>query len=190
MRHLLLAILLALLSEFLRSDDNNIVVNRTHSVPRHPSVLIVTLIRNKARELPLFLTYLQEQDYPKERISLWLATDHNEDNSREILETWLDDVKNVYPSVHYHYNDSAKLRFDEKNQEHWSEQRFADLIRMKEMALEHARNSGIDFVFVSYISLSTDTVFSPFSHSFIFIQLNFKISSFSMPMFFSLCHQH
>lgn len=36
-----------------------------------PTILIVTLLRNKAHTLPHFFTYLNQQDYPKERISLW-----------------------------------------------------------------------------------------------------------------------
>lgn len=36
-----------------------------------PTILIVTLLRNKAHTLPHFFTYLNHQDYPKERISLW-----------------------------------------------------------------------------------------------------------------------
>lgn len=38
---------------------------------KQPSLLIVTLIRNKAHTLPYFFSYLENQDYPKNRISLW-----------------------------------------------------------------------------------------------------------------------
>lgn len=36
-----------------------------------PTVLIVTLFRNKAHTLPYFLTYLEQLDYAKDRITLW-----------------------------------------------------------------------------------------------------------------------
>lgn len=36
-----------------------------------PTILIVTLFRNKAHTMPLFFTYLNRLEYPKERISLW-----------------------------------------------------------------------------------------------------------------------
>lgn len=36
-----------------------------------PKVLIVTLIRNKEHTLPYFFSYLEDQEYPKDRISLW-----------------------------------------------------------------------------------------------------------------------
>lgn len=36
-----------------------------------PTILIVTLFRNKAHIMPSFFTYLNQLDYPKDRISLW-----------------------------------------------------------------------------------------------------------------------
>lgn len=36
-----------------------------------PTVLIVTLFRNKAHIMPFFFTYLNRLEYPKDRISLW-----------------------------------------------------------------------------------------------------------------------
>lgn len=36
-----------------------------------PTVMIAVLVRNKAHILPYFLHYLQELDYPKDRITLW-----------------------------------------------------------------------------------------------------------------------
>lgn len=48
--------------------------SQAHAADEHnklPTILIVTLFRNKAHTLPHFFTYLNQQDYPKERISLW-----------------------------------------------------------------------------------------------------------------------
>lgn len=36
-----------------------------------PTVMIATLVRNKAHTLPYFFTYLEELNYPKGRIALW-----------------------------------------------------------------------------------------------------------------------
>lgn len=118
---------------------------------KKPSIMIVTLVRNKAHTLPLFLTHLEEQEYPKNRISLWFVTDHNEDNSREILETWLDKVRGSYHSIHYQYDDSGeKIRKSETNSTHWSHERFLDIIRMKEEAFDYAKRLWADYVFVGH----------------------------------------
>lgn len=132
------------------SFDN--VISDTSHLFKKPSIMIVTLVRNKAHTLPLFLTYLEEQEYPKNRISLWFETDHNEDKSQEILETWLDKVRGSYHSIHYQFDDSGeKIRKSETNSTHWSDERFLDIIRMKEEALEYARRYWADYVFVGQL---------------------------------------
>ena len=120
--------------------------------------MIVTLVRNKAHTLPLFLTYLEEQKYPKDRISLYFVTDHNIDNSREILEVWLAKVQSLYHSIHYQYDESKKLRKGETNVTHWPDERFKDIIKLKENALEYARQSWADYVFVRFILMSETDV--------------------------------
>lgn len=137
-----------------KGHDSTVIQNLisdTSHLYKKPSVLVVSLIRNKAHTLPMFLTYLFEQDYPKDRISLWMVTDHNEDNSQEILETWLRKARNLYHSVHYQFDDSEKIRKEETNLTHWPAERFLELIRMKEEALEFGRRSWADYIFVSDI---------------------------------------
>lgn len=127
---------------------HSLLGDRSH-LYKKPSVLIVSLIRNKAHTLPMFLSYLEEQDYPKDRISLWMVTDHNEDNSQEIVELWLKRAGSLFHSVHYQSDDSEKIRKGETNLTHWPEERFLELIRMKEEAFDYARRSWADYVFVS-----------------------------------------
>lgn len=142
-----IAFLIATTLLFINNCDAKIEsINSTLEIP---NVLIVCLIRNKAHTLPYFLTYLQNQDYPKNKISLWMKTDHNEDNSREILETWLIHVEKLYHSVQYGFDDRGELRSEETGENYWSSKRFEEVINMKEEAFDYARNSSFDFVFVS-----------------------------------------
>lgn len=41
------------------------------SFEKLPTILIVTLFRNKAYTLPSFFTFLDRLDYPKKRITFW-----------------------------------------------------------------------------------------------------------------------
>lgn len=43
----------------------------TNETEKYPTFVIVTLFRNKAHTLPYYFTYLEQLDYPKERITLW-----------------------------------------------------------------------------------------------------------------------
>lgn len=54
-----------------QSTDVPITTTVDHIKP--PTIQIVTLFRNKAHTMPLFFTYLNRLEYPKERISLWLV---------------------------------------------------------------------------------------------------------------------
>jgi len=54
---------------FTTSDENLRVTHRQWM--REPTVMVAILVRNKAHTLPWFLYYLQNIDYPKQRIRLW-----------------------------------------------------------------------------------------------------------------------
>ncbi|KAG5853691.1 hypothetical protein ANANG_G00028690 [Anguilla anguilla] len=54
-----------------------------------PRVLIAMICRNSAHSLPHFLGTIDRLNYPKDRIALWVATDHNVDNTTVILRDWL-----------------------------------------------------------------------------------------------------
>lgn len=51
--------------------DNDTDISDAKIEWKPPTILIVTLFRNKAHILPYFFAYLDQLDYPKERISLW-----------------------------------------------------------------------------------------------------------------------
>ena len=53
-----------------------------------PSILIPVFVRNKEHALPYFFGGLERQNYPKSRIRLWFVTDHNADNSLEVIKAW------------------------------------------------------------------------------------------------------
>ena len=68
----------------------------------------------------------------------------------EIVSTWLERTRSLYHSVNFTPDlDSPALRDSETNQTHWPEERFVDIIRMKEEAFEHAKHIWADFTFVS-----------------------------------------
>lgn len=63
------------------------------------TVMIVLLVRNKAHTLPHFLAMLDGLEYPKERLRLWIRSDHNRDATPQLLKRWLADVREKYGSV-------------------------------------------------------------------------------------------
>lgn len=76
-------------------------------------------------------------------------SDHNEDNTVEIIETWLQKVSNLYHNINFKYEDQLKSRSTEKTATHWPVERHADVIQLKEEGLNYARQAWADFVLVS-----------------------------------------
>ncbi|XP_033127179.1 procollagen galactosyltransferase 2-like isoform X2 [Anneissia japonica] len=112
-----------------------------------PTIFIPILVRNKAHTLPTFFGCLERQDYPKERISIWIRSDHNEDNSTEILKEWVSRAKHLYHAVDLKYEDSVKRYANEEGPFDWTEERFLHLINLRQTALEEARRQWANYLF-------------------------------------------
>lgn len=65
--------ILCLSSHKIADQENVSMQQKEEHTSKLPTVLIVTLFRNKAHTLPNFFTLLNRLDYPKDRIALWLA---------------------------------------------------------------------------------------------------------------------
>ena len=77
-----------------------------------------------------------------------IQTDHNEDKTREILKEW---VKNVKPLYHKVSINSSKLPETYKDSEgpgDWSDERYFQIMHLRQKALDTARKQWADFIFV------------------------------------------
>ncbi|KAI4471867.1 procollagen-lysine2-oxoglutarate 5-dioxygenase/glycosyltransferase 25 family member [Holotrichia oblita] len=116
---------------------------------KYPTVLISILARNKAHTLPYFLSSLERLNYPKERIALRyvdrIRSDHNIDNTVEILEKWIISVQHQYHSINSEYVDSDSYS-DEQGPNDWSMLRFENVISLRESALNYAKTAWADYL--------------------------------------------
>ncbi|XP_077275224.1 glycosyltransferase 25 family member isoform X2 [Temnothorax americanus] len=119
-----------------------------NAISKEPTVLIGVLVRNKAHTLPYFLSLLERQDYPKKRISLWIRSDNNVDNSIKILNKWISTRREMYHSLNVDLNASSTGFEDEKSIANWSPRRFAHVIDLREQALDYAREIWTDFIWM------------------------------------------
>lgn len=111
-----------------------------------PTVTIVLLARNKAHTLPHSLYYLEQLDYPKSRMSLYIRSDHNQDETGKILRSWTDSVKDDYHSIDMVIQDVPKVFDKTVGVMAWPDHRFVHLMRLKEEGLEAARHMWADYV--------------------------------------------
>lgn len=114
---------------------------------RQPSVMVVLLARNKEHTLPYFLTLFQQLDYPKERISLYVRADHCQDQTINILDTWLADVGHQYHALDVVMDSNTTLYPGESGITDKRDASYQAIIDIKEAALNKARQVWADYVF-------------------------------------------
>ncbi|KAF4116815.1 procollagen galactosyltransferase 2 [Onychostoma macrolepis] len=123
-----------------------------------PKVVIAVLARNSEHSLPYFLGCIERLDYPKDRISIWAATDHNIDNTTAMLHEWLSGVESLYHSVHLQTMEEEDGYVDELGPKHWTESRFTHVMKLRQAALASARAQWADYIlFADSDNLLTNT---------------------------------
>ena len=139
-------ILSAILIIFISIDSIKCVQNDPNEMKK-PSILVAILVRNKQHTLPYFLTQFEQLSYPKQRLSLFIRSDHNQDQSIPILEQWLLHNKNYYHSINSFLDDRGPNKYhDEKLPTDWTDSRFDKVIALKEEALFEAHKIWADYI--------------------------------------------
>ncbi|CAM4595492.1 unnamed protein product [Leuciscus chuanchicus] len=119
-----------------------------------PKVVIAVLARNAEHSLSYFLGCIERLDYPKDRISIWAATDHNIDNTTAMLHEWLSGVELLYHSVQLQTMEEEKSYYvDELGPKHWPESRVTHVMKLRQAALTSARAQWADYILVYFNGL-------------------------------------
>ncbi|XP_041912602.1 procollagen galactosyltransferase 2 [Alosa sapidissima] len=111
-----------------------------------PKVMIAILARNAAHSLPYYLGCIDRLDYPKDRIAIWAATDHNLDNTTAMLREWLRRVQSQYHYVEWRPMEEPRSYTDEWGPKHWSPSRFNHVMKLRQAALKAARERWADYL--------------------------------------------
>ncbi|XP_014886690.1 procollagen galactosyltransferase 1 [Poecilia latipinna] len=111
-----------------------------------PRVLLALICRNSEHSLPYFLGTIERLKYPKDRMALWVATDHNEDNTTVILREWLLKVENLYHYVEWRPKEEPSRYEDEDGPKHWTDLRYEHVMKLRQGALESAREMWADYL--------------------------------------------
>ena len=71
------------------------------SEPPLPTVFMAVIARNAEETLPVHLALLERQDYPKDRIHVYVSTDRGRDGTVQLLHGWVDRLRGsgAYASV-------------------------------------------------------------------------------------------
>ncbi|XP_015221965.1 probable inactive glycosyltransferase 25 family member 3 isoform X2 [Lepisosteus oculatus] len=111
-----------------------------------PTVVVAIIARNAAHSLPYYLGAIERLSYPKDRISIWAATDHNIDNTTAILREWLTVMQKYYHYVEWRPMDNPTSYPGEMGPKHWTNGRYEYLMKLKQAALNFAKRRWADYI--------------------------------------------
>ncbi len=111
------------------------------------TVLLAILARNKSHVLPYFLQCIDELDYDKSLVSVYINTNNNSDNTSHILETWSKSVEGQkYARIDLV---NHEMELDEDNRPHaWTKDRFKCLAQIRDGSLQKALEYQCEYYFV------------------------------------------
>ncbi|XP_016304272.1 procollagen galactosyltransferase 1-like [Sinocyclocheilus anshuiensis] len=110
-----------------------------------PRVLLALVCRNSAHSLPHVLGAIDRLNFPKDRMAVWVATDHNSDNTTAILREWLVNVQNFYHYVEWRPQEEPSVYEDESGPKHWTNLRYEHVMKLRQAALDTAREMWADY---------------------------------------------
>lgn len=110
------------------------------------TVFLTILARNKAHTLPLFLKCIEELDYEKKLITVYINTNNNIDHTEDILEKWILKNKSLYKEIIYEKHD--EILDSNTNPHEWNAPRFHVLGEIRNKSLKLAQEKNVDFYFV------------------------------------------
>lgn len=110
------------------------------------TVLIAILARNKAHVLPAYLTCIDNLSHDKKAITVYINSNNNQDDTREILQSWAEAHRNDYRDILIDFHDVKDLNPDKPHE--WTAQRFKILATIRNKSLQMAKEQGCDFYFV------------------------------------------
>ena len=111
-------------------------------------VLLSILVRNKSAVLPMFLKCIQELDYDKKLITIFVHTNNNSDNSAELMKRWVRKWADKYNHIEFLEEDIEELRDDQTNPHEWTSERCKALGRIRNISLQKSLDYRCDYYFV------------------------------------------
>ena len=113
--------------------------------PEKTSVLLAILARNKAHTLPHFLHCIENQEYNKSLVTVYINTNDNEDATAALLRDWASKWQEEYKEIIF---EEGAYGLAQTLPHEWTEERFGVLAAIRNKSLYLTREKGCDFYFV------------------------------------------
>lgn len=114
--------------------------------PNPKTVLLAILARNKAHVLPDYLTCIDNLTYRKKDITVYINTNNNDDETKEILERWAQKNQQRYRKIIFEAHEIKGLTPTRPHE--WTSQRFKVLGEIRNKSLQAALENQCAYYFV------------------------------------------
>jgi len=112
-----------------------------------PNVFLALLVKQKEAVLPLFLESLNDWDYPKENIFIYIRTNNNTDNTKQLLEEWIKEYGDKYKGLIYNSEDVPE-KVEKYDVHFWNGERFRVLGKIRQESMNQALLTDCEYYFV------------------------------------------
>lgn len=119
---------------------------KSSEMGENKTVLIAILARNKEHVLPHFLNCIKNLDYDKKLVSLYINTNNNEDQTKEILENWVKKNESQYNRIFFENHHIPQAESTRPHE--WTASRFKVLGDIRNKSLQKAKEEKVDYYFV------------------------------------------
>jgi hypothetical protein len=109
-------------------------------------VFFTILARNKEHILPAFLKSIENLDYNKKLITLYINTNNNVDGTATVLATWAKEKESLYKQIIFESHEVQNLSYGTPHE--WTTDRLHALALIRNRSLALAKESNCDFYFI------------------------------------------
>lgn len=118
----------------------------TSALESQDTVLLAILARNKAHTLPRYLKCIDNLEYNKQLITVYINTNNNVDDTQKILDAWVKENQYKYRDIIYDKHEIQESR--ETRPHEWTPERFKTLGTIRNKSMKKARDNFCDYYFV------------------------------------------
>lgn len=111
------------------------------------TVLIAILAKDKAHVLDRYLQSIENLDYDKNLITIYINTNNNRDNTEEVLTGWAEKNRSLYSQIIFESHEVKDLPIT--NPHEWQAIRFKVLGNIRQKSMQKAKEYGCDYYFVA-----------------------------------------
>lgn len=110
-------------------------------------ITIAILAKDKAHTLPFLLQCIENQTWPASKTYIYIRTNNNNDNTKQILEEWVQKVQDRYPKIYFN-GDDVEQPVQQYGQHEWNCTRFKVLGKIRQDSLNWAYENNSHYFVV------------------------------------------